>query len=76
MFAFFPLEVGFLPPPPKLHHNGAYDARPDFRLAITHSVVSPTADAGEAASPEHWQGGTFTGYNHPTAKADWRRSPR
>jgi hypothetical protein len=56
---FFLLQGGFLPPPPPRRHSGAYSARPDFRLSITYSVVSPTAGVGEAASPKDWQGVTI-----------------
>jgi hypothetical protein len=75
VFAFFSLEVGFLPPPPKLRHSGVYFARPDFHLSITLSVFCPTAGVGKAASPEDWKGVTLIGYNRPTAKADRRRLP-
>jgi hypothetical protein len=62
-----------VPPPSKLHRNGAYFARPDFRLAIKSSAISPTAGVGEVTSPEDWQGITFIRHNRPTAKADRRR---
>jgi hypothetical protein len=45
VFAFFPVQGGFLPPPPPHRHIGAHYARPAFRLPITLSAISPTADA-------------------------------
>jgi hypothetical protein len=74
---FFLFQGGVLPPPPPHRHSGAYFAHPVFRLAITHSAISPTAGAGEAAFP----GRLARCYNLSaiTARpptADRRQSPR
>jgi hypothetical protein len=67
MFAFFSVQGGVLPPPPPHRHSGAYFAHPDFRLTIMHSVLSPTADASDTASPEDWLCLAFIANNRPTA---------
>jgi hypothetical protein len=50
--------------PPPHRHSGAYSARPAFRLAITHSVIRPTADVSEVASPK-FRSERFPRHNRP-----------